>query len=68
MAQDCLYQRHIHKTDADAIAWLEYDSSVNGTAESYFMMKVNKNSNTVRDKTGNSLKTLVQTISKHPQA
>jgi hypothetical protein len=27
----------IHNTVADAISWLEYDPSVNQTAESYFM-------------------------------
>ncbi len=40
LAQDCLYQGHIHKTDADAIAQLEHDPSINWTAESYFMTKV----------------------------
>jgi hypothetical protein len=29
----------IHNTVADAISWLEYDLSVNQTAESYFMTK-----------------------------
>ncbi len=33
-----------HNTVADAISRLEYDPSVNQTAESYFMTKVNKNS------------------------
>jgi hypothetical protein len=33
----------IHKTVADAVRRLEYDASVNLTAESYYMMKV-KNS------------------------
>jgi hypothetical protein len=40
LAQECLYQRHIHKTDANAVAWLEHDPSVNQTTESYFMTKV----------------------------
>ncbi len=34
------------------ISWLEYDPSVNQTAESYFRTKVNKKSKAVRDKTG----------------
>ncbi len=36
-------QRHTH-TVAVAILWLGYDPSVDQTAESYFMTKVNKNS------------------------
>jgi hypothetical protein len=40
LAQECLYQRHKHETNANAIARLEYDPSVNQTAESYFMTKV----------------------------
>ncbi len=40
LAQECLYQRHIHKTNANAIARLEHDPSVNQTAKSYFMTKV----------------------------
>jgi hypothetical protein len=51
-----VYIKDIHKTIADAIARLEYDPSVNGTAESYFMTKSIKTQNAVRDKTGNSLK------------
>jgi hypothetical protein len=39
LAQDCLYQRHIHKCNANAIARLEHDPSVNQTDESYFMKK-----------------------------
>ncbi len=35
-----------------AILRLEYDPSANQTAESYFMMKVNKTQNAVRDKPG----------------
>jgi hypothetical protein len=34
----------IRNTIADAISRIEYDPSVNQTAESYFMSKVNKNS------------------------
>jgi hypothetical protein len=40
LAQECLYQRHIHKTNANAIAWLEHDPIVNPKAQSYFMTKV----------------------------
>jgi hypothetical protein len=35
-----VYIKGIHNTAADAISWLEYDPSVNQTAESYFMTKV----------------------------
>jgi hypothetical protein len=34
----------IHNTIADTISWLEYDPSINQTAESYHMMKVKKRS------------------------
>ncbi len=50
-AQDCLYQRHTQYRWR-SISRLEYDPSVNQTAESYFMTKVNKKSKAVRDKTG----------------
>jgi hypothetical protein len=36
-----VYIKDIHKTVADTIPWLEHDPSVNGTAENYFMTKVN---------------------------
>jgi hypothetical protein len=39
-----VYIKGIHNTVADAISWLEYDPTVNQTAESYFMTRVNKNS------------------------
>jgi hypothetical protein len=39
-----VYTKGIHNTVADAISQLEYDPSVNQTAESYFMTKVNKSS------------------------
>jgi hypothetical protein len=39
-----VYIKGIHNTIADAISWLGYDPSVNQTAESYFMTKVNKSS------------------------
>ncbi len=35
-----VYIKGIHNTVADAISWLEYDPSVNRTAESYHMTKV----------------------------
>ncbi len=38
-----VYIKSIHNTVTDAISWLEYDPSVNQTAESYYMTKV-KNS------------------------
>ncbi len=48
-----VYIKGIHNTIADAISLLEYDPSINQTAESYHMMKVKKRStNTVRDKAG----------------
>jgi hypothetical protein len=37
-----VYIKDTHKTIADTIAWLEYDPSVNRTAESYLTTKVNK--------------------------
>ncbi len=39
-----IYIKGIHNTVADAISWLQYDPSVNQTAESYFATKVIKNS------------------------
>jgi hypothetical protein len=39
-----VYIKGIHNTFADAISWLQYNPSVNQTAESYFMIKVNKSS------------------------
>ncbi len=38
----------IHNTVTDAISRLEYDTSVNQTAESYLTMKVNRNSKSVQ--------------------
>jgi hypothetical protein len=35
-----VYIKGIHNTVADAISWLEYDPSVNQTAEKYFIAKV----------------------------
>ncbi len=41
---EIVYIKGIHNTVADAISQLEYDPSVNQTAESYHMMKVKKTS------------------------
>jgi hypothetical protein len=35
-----VYTKGIHNTVADAVLWLEYDPSVNRTAENFHMMKV----------------------------
>jgi hypothetical protein len=35
-----VYIKGIHNTITDAISWIEYDPSVNLTAESYFITKV----------------------------
>ncbi len=40
---EIVYIKGIHNTVADAISRLEYDPSVNKTAESYLMMKVKRN-------------------------
>jgi hypothetical protein len=39
-----VYIKGIHKTIADTISRLEYDPSINRTAENYHMMKVKKRS------------------------
>jgi hypothetical protein len=39
-----VYIKGIHNTIADAMSWVEYDPSVNRTAENYHMMKVKKRS------------------------
>jgi hypothetical protein len=39
-----VYITCIHNTVADAISWLEYDPSINQTAENYHMTKVKKRS------------------------
>ncbi len=59
MSSDCVYQwrllleeyrpksvyiKGIHNTIADTISWLEYDPSINQTAENYHMTKVKKRS------------------------
>jgi hypothetical protein len=49
----------IHNTIADAISWLEYDPSVNRTAENYHLSKVKVNSSQ------SSLRQNWKTVSKH---
>jgi hypothetical protein len=39
-----VYIKGIHNTVADAISWLQYDPSINRTAESYHMTKLKKRS------------------------
>ncbi len=39
-----IYIKGIHNTVADAVSWLEYDPSINQTAESFHMTKVRNNS------------------------
>jgi hypothetical protein len=69
LAQDCLYQRHIHKSNANAIAWLEHDPSDDWTAESFFIIESQiRIQNAVKNKTGNSFKTIGQTINKYQHA
>ncbi len=45
---EIVYIKGIHNTVADAISRLEYDPSVNKTAESYSMTKVKGNSRSVQ--------------------
>jgi hypothetical protein len=45
---EIVYIKGIHNTVTDAISRLEYDPSVNKTAESYLMTKVNGNSKSVQ--------------------
>jgi hypothetical protein len=45
---EIVYIKSIHNTVADAISRLEYDPSVNKTAESYLMIKVKGNSRSVQ--------------------
>jgi hypothetical protein len=58
-------QRHTH-TVADAISRLGYDPIVNQTAESYFMTKVNKKSNSSQRQNWTAVSNkMVQTKSRH---
>ncbi len=41
---EIIYIKGIHNIVADAVSWLEYDPSVNQTAESFHTMKVRNNS------------------------
>ncbi len=45
-----VYFKGIHNTIADAISWLEYDPSVNQTAESYYVTKVKNSKYSQRQK------------------
>ncbi len=45
---EIFYIKDIHSTIADAISWLEYDPSVNQTAESYFITKVKSSKSSQR--------------------
>jgi len=49
---EIVYIKGIHNTVADAISRLEYDPSVNKTAESYLMTKVKETQEAFKDKTG----------------
>jgi hypothetical protein len=47
------YIKGIHNNIDDIISWLEYDPSINQTAENYHMTKFRKGvQNTIRDKAG----------------
>ncbi len=48
LSREQLAYRELHNTVADAISRLEYDPSVNKTAESYHMTKVKGNSRSVQ--------------------
>ena len=47
-----VYIKGIHNTMADAVLRLEYDPSVNQTAESFHMTKVRNKKKAIRDKAG----------------
>ncbi len=66
-ARDCLYQRHTQYR-CRSISRLGYDPSVNQTAESYFMTKVNKNSKSSQRQNWTVVSNImVQTKSSHQQ-
>jgi hypothetical protein len=46
-----IYIKSIHNTVAEAVSWLEYDPSINQTAESFHMTKV-RNKKAIRDNAG----------------
>ncbi len=54
-----VYIKGIHNTVADAISWLEYDPSINQSAENYHLMKVKKRSSK------RSQRQIWMTVSKH---
>ena len=47
-----VYIKGLHNTVADAISRLEYDPSVNKTAESYLVTKIRETQEAFNDKTG----------------
>jgi hypothetical protein len=49
---EIVYIKGIHNTVADAISWLEYDPSVNKTADNYSMKKSRVTHKAFKDKTG----------------
>ena len=57
---EIVYIKGIHNTVADAILRLEYDPSVNKTAESYLVTKIRETQEAFKDKTGWHSQTLVQ--------
>jgi hypothetical protein len=84
MTSDCVYQwrllleeyrpkivyiKSIHNTIADAISQLEYDPSVNPTAENYHLMKVKRRSfkSSQRQSWMTVSKRLVQSRNRHHQ-
>jgi hypothetical protein len=62
------YIKSIHNTIADATSWLEYDPSINQTAENFHLMNVKRRSlRQSETKLDDSLKTLVQSRNRHQQ-
>jgi hypothetical protein len=63
-----VYIKGIHNIIADAISRLEYDPSINQTAENYHLMKVEEKFKTQSEtKLDDSFKTLVQSRNRHLQ-
>jgi hypothetical protein len=54
-----IYIKGIHNTAADAVLRLEYDPSVNRTAEKFYMIKVRNSRSRQRQKLDNGLEKLV---------
>jgi hypothetical protein len=55
-----VYIKGIHNTVADAVLWLEYDPSVNRTAENIHMTKVRNKKKPSETKLDDNIKKLVQ--------